>query len=94
MPLVVAGEFWGQMLAEDIQVKGGEALRQTLHMLVVESAREITGKSLVYKVHNQSLMAVMARKGSTRILALNQIGKQILVATVRRILLKTGECQI
>ena len=26
---VVAGEFWGPMLGEDIQVKEGEALRQT-----------------------------------------------------------------
>jgi len=74
---VVAGEFHGPMLGEDIQVKEGEALRQTLQMLVMESLKDIQGKTLVCKVDNQSLMAVMARKGSTRILALNQIGKQI-----------------
>ena len=26
---IVAGEFWGKMLTENIQVKEGEALRQT-----------------------------------------------------------------
>ena len=31
---VVAGEFYGPMLAQDIQVKEGEALRQTLQMMV------------------------------------------------------------
>ena len=74
---IVAGEFHGPMLAEDIQVKEGEALRQTLHMLVTESLEEIQGKTLVCKVDNQSLMAIMERKGSTRMLALNHIGKQI-----------------
>ena len=46
-------------------------------MLVVESLHEIQGRTLVCKVDNQSLMTVMARKESTRILALNQIGKNI-----------------
>ena len=46
-------------------------------MLVTESLEEIQGETLVCKVDNQSLMAVMERKGSTRILALNHIGKQI-----------------
>ena len=41
---VVAGEFWGDMLAEDIQVKEGEALRQTLRMMVMESPEEIRVK--------------------------------------------------
>ena len=74
---VVAGEFWGAMLAEDIQVKEGEALRQTLNMMVQELPEEIKGTTLVCKVDNQSLKAVMERKGSTRVLALNHIGKQI-----------------
>ena len=74
---VVAGEFWGPMLAEDIQVKEGEALRQTLNMLVHELPEDIKGKTLVCKVDNQSLKAVIERKGSTRIVALNSIGKKI-----------------
>jgi len=74
---VVAGEFWGPMLGEDIQVKEGEALRQTLHMMVLELPQEVKGKTLVCKVDNQSLKAVIERKGSTRVIALNSIGKQI-----------------
>ena len=64
-------------LQEDIQVKEGEALRQTLHMMVLELPQEIKGKTLVCKVYNQSLKAVMERKGSTKVLALNSIGKEI-----------------
>ena len=52
-------------------------MRQTLHMMVMESPEEIKGKTLVCKVDNQSLKAVMERKGSTRVLPLNHIGKQI-----------------
>ena len=74
---VVAGEFWGPKLAEDIQVKEGEALRQILNMLVVQLPGDIKGKTLVFKVDNQSLKAVIERKGSTRMVALNSIGKQI-----------------
>ena len=73
---VVAGEFWGDMLPKDIQVKEREALRQTLHMMVLELPQEIKGKTLVCKVDNQSLKAVMERKGCTKVLALNWKGKQ------------------
>ena len=41
---IVAGEFEGPMLAEDIQVKEGEALKQTLHMIVRELRQDIKGK--------------------------------------------------
>ena len=58
-------------------MKEGEALRQTLHMMVLELPREIKGKTLICKVDNQSLKAVMERKGSTRIVALNSTEKQI-----------------
>ena len=58
-------------------MKEGEALRQTLNMMVVKSPEDIKGKTLICKVDNQSLKAVIERKGSTRILALNKIGKQI-----------------
>ena len=74
---VVAGEFWGPMLAQDIQVKEGEALRQTLLMMMTEMSQEIKGKTLVCKVDNQSLKAILERKGSTKMLALNAIGKQV-----------------
>ena len=78
---IVAGEFWGFMLSEDIQViiKEGEGLRQTLSMMVSELPQYINckGKTLVCKVDNQVLKAIMERKGSTRVLALDHIGKQI-----------------
>ena len=67
----------GAYVGEDIQVKEGEALRRTLHMMVQELPQEVKGKTLVCKVDNQSLKAVIERKGSTRVLALNSIGKQI-----------------
>jgi len=74
---VVAGEFWGPMLTQDIQVKEGEALRQTLLMMVMEMPHQIKGKTLVCKVDNQSLKAILEKKGSTKMLPLNAIGKQI-----------------
>ena len=43
-------------------------------MMVSELAQYIKGKTLVCKVDNQSLKAVMERKGSARVLALNHIG--------------------
>ena len=64
-------------MRENIQVKEGEALRQTLHMMVTDLPQDIKGKTLICKVDNQSLIAVMERKGSTRALALNAIGKHI-----------------
>ena len=73
----MAGECWGSMLSEDIQVKEGEALGQTLSMMVSELPQYIKGKTLVCKVDNQVLKAIMERKGSTRVLALDHIGKQI-----------------
>ena len=45
--------------------------------MVQELPQEVKGKTLVCKVDNQSLKAVIERKGSTRVLALNSIGKQI-----------------
>ena len=56
LPKILAGEFEDNMLNQDIQVKEGEALRQTLTMIV---------------------KAIIENKGSTRMLPLNAIGKQI-----------------
>ena len=69
----MAGEFYGPMLAQDIQVKG-EAIRQTLQMVVRELPLQISGKTLLCKVDNQSLKAIIEKKGSTKMLALNFIG--------------------
>jgi len=74
---VTAGEFQPSMLLQDIQVKEGEALRATLNMMLLEMPAEIKGKTLVCKVDNQALKAVLERKGTSHNLALNSIGKQI-----------------
>ena len=74
---IVVGEFVGEMLSQDIQVKEGEALRQTLCMLVNEMPEQIKGKTILCKVDNQALKAIIEKKGSTRMLPLNEIGKQI-----------------
>ena len=73
----VAGECVGIMLSQNIQVKEGKALRQTLYMLVNEMPNQIKGKTILCKVDNQALKAIIEKKGSTRMLPLNEIGKQI-----------------
>ena len=52
-------------------------MRQTLIMVVKELPQLIVGKTLVCKVDNQALKAIIENKGSTRMLPLNAIGKQI-----------------
>ena len=74
---ITAGEFEDDMLLQDIQVKEGEALRATLHMLVLECPDQIKGKTLVCKIDNQVLKAVIERKGTSQNLTLNSVGKQI-----------------
>ena len=74
---ITASEFDDYFLQQDIQVKEGEALRATLHMLVSEYLDKIQGKTLVCKVDNQVLKAVLERKGTSQNLELNKIGKQI-----------------
>ena len=46
-------------------------------MLVSEYLDKIQGKTLVCKVDNQVLKAVLERKGTSQNLELNKIGKQI-----------------
>jgi hypothetical protein len=77
LPKILAGEFEDNMLNQDILVKEGEALRQTLTMIVKELPQLKIGKTLVCKVDNQALKAILENKGSTRMLLLNAIGKQI-----------------
>ena len=74
---VTAGEFSEKLLSQDIQVKEGEALRVTLSMIVQEMPDLIRGKTLVCKVDNQVVKAVLERKGTSHNLALNEIGKSI-----------------
>ena len=74
---VTAGEFQDNLLGEDIQVKEAEALRATISMLVMEMPKQIEGRTLVCKVDNQVLKAVWERKGTSKNLMLNTIGKQI-----------------
>jgi hypothetical protein len=73
---ITAGEFSDSLLSQDIQVKEGEALRATLQMMVNEMPEFIQGKTLVCKVDNQVLKAVWERKGTSKNLILNNIGKQ------------------
>jgi len=74
---ITANEFDESFLNQDIQVKEGEALRATLFMLVSEFRDKIKGKTLVCKIDNQVLKAVLERKGTSQNLNLNSIGKQI-----------------
>ena len=54
------------MLQEDIQVKEGEALRATLQLLTEQFPTQIKGKTLLCKVDNQVLKAVIERKGTSQ----------------------------
>ena len=74
---IIAGEFNEHMLQQDIQVKEGEALRATLSMVVQELPDLIKGKTLICKIDNQALKAVLERKGTSHNLALNEVGKSI-----------------
>ena len=74
---ITAGEFSDSMLKQDIQVKEGEALRATLAMMVQEMLQLLKGKTLVCKIDNQVLKAVVERKGTSHNLALNEVGKAI-----------------
>ena len=74
---IISREFSSTMLPQDIQIKEGEALRATLSMMVKEMPHELYAKTLICKVDNQALMAVLERKGTSHNLALNTIGKQI-----------------
>ena len=73
---IISREFSSTMLPQDIQIKEGEALRATLSMMVKEMPHELYAKTLICKVDNQALMAVLERKGTSHNLALNTIGKQ------------------
>ena len=74
---ITSGEFQETLLKEDIQVKEAEALRATINMLVIDMPEQIRGKTLVCKVDNLVLKAVWERKGTSKNLMLNNIGKQI-----------------
>ena len=50
-------------------------MRATLSLIVKEIPHELYGKTLICKVDNQALMAVLERKGTSHNVALNTIGK-------------------
>ena len=75
--LITAGDFPEELLHEDIQVKEGEALKQTLIMIMDKLPEQIKGKCLVCKVDNMTVKAVLERQGTSANLNLNNIGKQI-----------------
>ena len=77
--MVTAGEFSNNMLSQDIQVKEGEALRATLSMIVTQKPHEVYGKTLLCKIDNQALKAVLEKKGTSHNFFLNQVGKIFLV---------------
>ena len=77
MTKITAGEFDEYTLRQDIQVKEGEALRVTLAMIVEEMPDLVKGKTLVCKIDNQVLKAVLERKGTSHNLPLNDVGKAI-----------------
>ena len=74
--MIVVGKFVGQMLSQKIQVKEGEALRQTLCTMVNTTPNQIKGKTVLCKVENQALKAIIVKKGSTRMLPLRRKGLQ------------------
>ena len=75
--MITAGEFSGDMFSQDIQVKEGEALRATLSMMVNQVPHEIQGKTLLCKVDNQALKAVVERIGASHNFFRNQVGKSV-----------------
>ena len=75
--LITAGTFDSTMLQQDIQVKEGVALKETLAMLVNKVPQQIKGKTLICKVDNTVLKAVIERQGTSQNLTLNNVGKDI-----------------
>ena len=75
--LVTAGDFQPEVLQQDIQVKEGVALKETLAMLLHKFPDKIKGKTLVCKVDNMPLKAVLEREGTSANLYLNNVGKEI-----------------
>ena len=68
-------DLFGSLLSQIIQAKEGEALRQTLQTMVWEMSDQIRGRTLLCKVINQALKAIIEKKESTRMLPLNKMGK-------------------
>ena len=89
--LVTAGNFDQNLLDQDIQVKEGAALKETLSMLIDKAPLKIKGKTLICKIDNMVLKAVLEKQGTSANLALNDIGK-LLATTARRLQYLTVIC--
>ena len=72
----------------------GEALRQTLNVMVLEVPREIKERTLVCKVDNQSLKAVIEKRLFKDISPQSHWKANILVAAAGGVLPKIGICEI
>ena len=75
--LITTGDFDSSVLQQDIQIKEGIALRETLKMLLNKMPQNIKGKTLICKIDNTVLKSVLERQGTSHNLALNTIGKDI-----------------
>ena len=75
--LITAGNFQNDMLQQHIQVKEGIALKETLAMLLHKVPQQIKGKTLICKIDNTALKAILERQGTSQNLVLNNVGKDI-----------------
>ena len=75
--LITAGNFEEHILEQDIQVKEGVALKQTLLMLLQQAPERIKGKTLICKVDNLVVKDVIERKGTSANLILTNVGKEM-----------------
>ena len=62
--LIAAGTFWFSAFTNNSR-KGREALRQTLQTMMWEMPDQIRGRTLLCKVDNQALKAIIEKKEST-----------------------------
>ena len=75
--MITASEFTDDILNQDIQVKEGVALREILQMLISEAPNQLNVTNVVCNIDNQALQAIYNRKGTSKNLVLNNIGKQL-----------------
>ena len=62
--MIISSEFTEDMMNQDIQVKEGVALKETLQMLIKQVPNQIKGTNVVCSIDNQALQAIYNRKGT------------------------------
>ena len=75
--MITASEFTDDIINQDIQVKEDIALKETLQTLIREAPEQVKGTNVVCNMDNQAPQAVYNRKGTSKNLLLNSIGKQL-----------------